>query len=56
MHNNEKFGRFLGRISAETCLKIDYLVVNPQKLPSAGDLPPEPLASGGCRLRFQASV
>jgi len=32
----DKFGRFLGRISVDTCLKIDYFkVVNPPKLPSA---------------------
>jgi len=30
-----KFRRFLGRISAETCVKMDYLVVNPKKSPSA---------------------
>jgi len=30
-----KFGRFLGRISAETCRKWIIFVVNPPKSPSA---------------------
>jgi len=34
-----KFGRFLGRISAETCLKIDYFVVNPPKIAKLGVRP-----------------
>jgi len=49
-----KFERFLDRISAETCLKMDYLVVNLQKSPSARRLrPPDPLASGGFRPPFR---
>jgi len=28
----KKFRRFLGRISAKTCLKIDYLMVNPKNV------------------------
>jgi len=31
-----KFGRFLGRISAETCLKMDYFGSKSPKSPSAG--------------------
>jgi len=31
-----KFRKFLGSISAETCLKWIILVINPPKSPSAG--------------------
>jgi len=31
-----KFGRFLGRFSAETCLKMDYFGRKPKNSPSAG--------------------
>jgi len=34
-YNNKKFGRFLGWISAETCLKMDYFGAKFQKSPSA---------------------
>jgi len=32
---------FLGRVSAETCLKWINLAVNPQKAPSAGGSAPQ---------------
>jgi len=37
-----KFGRFLDRISAKTCLKIDYFSCKSLKSPSAGAPPPDP--------------
>jgi len=48
-----KFGRFLGRISTETCLKCIILVVNPQNCQALGALLPNPLASGGWGIRPQ---
>jgi len=42
-----KFQRFLGRISAETCLKLDYFGSKSQKSSNAGALPPDPLVSSG---------
>jgi len=35
-----KFGRFLGRISTETCLKIDYLGSKYPKAPFFAPRPP----------------
>jgi len=46
----KKFRRFLGRISAETCLKMDKFGSKSQKLPSVGSSAPDPLVSGGWRL------
>jgi len=46
-HDNEQVGRFLGRISAETCLKWIILVVNPHNRQTMGAPPPDLLASGG---------
>jgi len=37
-----KFRRVLGRISAETCLKMDYFGSKSQKSPNAGGSPPRP--------------
>jgi len=34
---------FLGRISAETCLKMNYFGSTSQKSPSAGAPPPTPV-------------
>jgi len=50
-----KFGKFLGRNSAETCLKMDYFGSKTQKNCQAlwGAPLPEPLTSGSWRLRFQ---
>jgi len=42
-----KFRRFLGRISAETYLKMGYVRSKYQKSPSAGNSAPRPLAPGG---------
>jgi len=48
MYNMSKFGWFLGRISAKTCLKMDYFgSKSPQIAKSWGLRPPDPLASGG---------
>jgi len=47
-----KFRRFLGRISAETCLKMDYFGSKALKIPDGGSAP-KPLASGFWRLRSQ---
>jgi len=40
-----KFGRFLGRILAQICLKMDYFGSKSQKIASAGAPPPD-LRSG----------
>jgi len=45
-----KFRRFLGRISAETCLKMYYFGSKSKKSPSAGALPPDSLDSGSWGL------
>jgi len=47
-----RFGRFLGRISAETCLKMDYFGSKSPKIA----LPPDTLNSGGWGLRPQTPV
>jgi len=41
-----KFRKFLGKISAKTCLKMDYFGSKSHKLPSAGGSESRPLASG----------
>jgi len=41
------FRRFLDRISAETCLKMNYFHSKSPKLPSAEGTPQDPFASGG---------
>jgi len=51
-----KFGRFLGKIFAVTCLKIDYFGSKSPKLPSAGVDLSDSLAPGSWSLRFQTSV
>jgi len=42
-----KLGWFLGRISAKTCLKMDYFCSKSLKIAKRWGLPPHPLASGG---------
>jgi len=37
-----KFQRFFGSISGETCLKMDYFAVNSQNRQALGTLPPDP--------------
>jgi len=47
MYNNEQVSKvFIGRISAKTCLKMDYFRSKSKKFPSAGGSAPDPLASG----------
>jgi len=48
-----KFGRFFGRISDETCLKMDYFSSKSLKNSQA---PPDPLASSGWAIRLQTPV
>jgi len=48
-HNNEQFWNVLGRISAETCLKMDYFVSKLLKIAKCWGLRPHtplPLAAG----------
>jgi len=57
MHNNEQVGRFLGRISAEICLKMDNLGTgskSPKLRQALGASLPDPLmppAAGGLAPR-----
>jgi len=46
MYNNEQVSIVFSRISAKTCLKMDYFEVNPKKCQTLEALPPDPLSSG----------
>jgi len=52
-HNNKKVWKVFRQISTETCLEMDYFVVNPQDRQALGASPPDPLASGGLGLHPQ---
>jgi len=54
-YNNEQVSKVLDRISAKTCLKMDYFGsrLNPKYRQVLRDLPLDPLASSSWELRLQ---